>query len=159
MAHCDVVKTPVGPIAVRSGRRPVRRCSALGCTRRSTRLCDYPTPTGSCDKPLCAAHARHVAHNVDHCSSHPVAQQALPWISRRSLSPEDGLRLECIESQLSEAFEDLARIEHQAAPDAELERICAPVRHDIARLARAIEFGRRGIFERPVENISDARLT
>ncbi len=48
----------------------VPKCSHPGCTTRSTRLCDFPTPTGSCDAPLCAEHSRRVAPNVDHCLDH-----------------------------------------------------------------------------------------
>jgi len=73
---CEWTKLPDGTnVLVRRSRR-VERCST-GCGNRSTRECDYPTPKGSCDAPLCASCARRVAPGVDHCPSHPIAQQAL----------------------------------------------------------------------------------
>lgn len=50
-----------------------RRCAF--CSASSTKLCDGPPRPGSkkktCDAPLCARHATHLAgHDVDYCPPH-----------------------------------------------------------------------------------------
>ena len=86
---CNTVKTPIATTIVCSGRRPMPRCSAPRCSTRGTRLCDYSTPTGSCDKPLCVEHSRQVARGVDHCLDHPEAQVTLAVAERKPL-PQAG---------------------------------------------------------------------
>ena len=76
MTPCSYVKLPDGSVAiVKHGCRGLPPCSV--CGGRAGKLCDFPTPKGSCDAPLCGSCARRVAPNVDHCPSHPIAQQAL----------------------------------------------------------------------------------
>lgn len=90
---CNTVKTPIATTIVCSGRRPMPRCSAPRCSTRGTRLCDYSTPTGSCDKPLCVEHSRQVARGVDHCLDHPVVQGELGLAERtKPLSPSTAAR-------------------------------------------------------------------
>ena len=62
-----------GFICGRSGKGP-STCSVNGCGGRVARLCDYPL-TGraagrTCDRALCAAHAKSVSEGVDYCPVH-----------------------------------------------------------------------------------------
>lgn len=42
------------------------------CGKPSTKLCDYPTSkNGTCDAPICDAHAMKQGPNLDTCPDHP----------------------------------------------------------------------------------------
>lgn len=66
--------TRVGNAIVCSRGRQVPPCA--WCAVPSTKLCDGRAAHrhGTCDKPLCDAHAHHVAPNADYC---PTCQEAL----------------------------------------------------------------------------------
>jgi hypothetical protein len=63
---CVEVRMPDGAVAL--VRMQIKRCQY--CTRPHTRLCDYPTETGTCDAPLCGQHARRVGPDRDYCPAH-----------------------------------------------------------------------------------------
>ena len=52
------------------GRSHRPSCSAAGCTRPSTKLCDFPVKGGTCDRPLCDGHAHQVADDKHFCPGH-----------------------------------------------------------------------------------------
>lgn len=60
--------------------RPCKTCyDRTGRYERSTKLCDFPDPTrpsGTCDAPMCDAHATRVGPDRDYCPKH--RQEGLP---------------------------------------------------------------------------------
>lgn len=71
--RCEVVKMPDGGTAFVTYSTPNRKCRSCG-GHRATLACDYPTPKGTCDKPICRTCAVHVGPNEDWCPGHPRAQ-------------------------------------------------------------------------------------
>jgi hypothetical protein len=68
-----------GVTAIVCGPRPRRRrCS---CGAPATLLCDWKVGKGTCDKPICAAHAEEVAPDKHLCPEHQVAYRE--WLARR----------------------------------------------------------------------------
>ncbi|MBB5443251.1 MULTISPECIES: hypothetical protein [unclassified Paraburkholderia] len=52
-------------------RRTERRCSVDSCRAPSGYQCDFPVSRGkTCDRHLCAAHAREIAPDVHYCPRH-----------------------------------------------------------------------------------------
>lgn len=64
---CEVI----APGIIACSRGPRRRlCSVPRCGQVAPLLCDGPKPGGgTCDAPICKAHALHVGHNRDLCPS------------------------------------------------------------------------------------------
>jgi len=51
-----------------------RKCSV--CGKPADILCDWPTSTGACDKPLCRRHAiQGPGPNTDYCQSHGAERE------------------------------------------------------------------------------------
>jgi hypothetical protein len=76
---CERIDTPQGTIiaCTRGANRTGRRKCAF-CTFPAKYVCDWPTGAvaedgkpATCDKPLCAVHARYAGKNKCHCVNHP----------------------------------------------------------------------------------------
>jgi hypothetical protein len=65
---CRPVRLADGVKAIVCTRGTRRRCV---CGRPATKLCDFPTGRGTCDKPLCGRCARPVGPDRDFCPNHP----------------------------------------------------------------------------------------
>lgn len=72
---CRHIDVGPGGFAIVCSRGSARsRCSIDGCTKPSTKLCDFPL-SGSkagktCDRRLCDSHARAQGDSVDFCPTH-----------------------------------------------------------------------------------------
>ena len=78
---CEHVALPGGGAAIVCGTRARQRCA---CGAPATRLCDWKVPgkrSGTCDAPLCAAHATSPARGKDLCPDHARAFER--WKSNR----------------------------------------------------------------------------
>lgn len=82
---CKTVKLPGGGVAIACGSRPrVKKCVA--CQRPGLLLCDWKMPGGkTCDRPICADHADHVAEDKDLCPAHQQAYRE--WLAARVIPP------------------------------------------------------------------------
>lgn len=83
LMHCDRVKLPGGTTAIicsRGRRRPLCRW----CPRDSSFQCDWKVGSGrTCDKHLCAEHAKEVAADKHLCPEHEKAYEQ--WLAKRGL--------------------------------------------------------------------------
>jgi hypothetical protein len=73
---CEHIKTGGGEFIVCGMRR--RHC-ACNCRREIEFECDWKVPgkkSGTCDRPLCAVHAKEVAPNKHLCPEHQSAWDA-----------------------------------------------------------------------------------
>ena len=82
--HCEHVKLPDGTAAIvcTSHRPRYRRCRVCGTIAKLQ--CDWKTGGGkTCDRDLCAEHAKEVGPDKHLCPEHQVEYQF--WIFRRVL--------------------------------------------------------------------------
>jgi hypothetical protein len=78
---CDRIQLPDGGVAIVCSTGTRKRCS---CGRRATLACDWKVPSrrsGTCDAPICAGCAEHVADDKDLCPQHSRAYAE--WRARR----------------------------------------------------------------------------
>lgn len=74
---CSVLQLENGARAiVCSGRRKPARC--VGCGGQADLLCDWRTPDGTCDKPICANCSTSPAQDKDLCPEHAKAWSRHP---------------------------------------------------------------------------------
>jgi hypothetical protein len=70
---CERVDLGNGNVAIVCGGHAKKTFCA--CGRESVALCDWKVPahkSGTCDRPLCASHAKQVARNKHLCPDHQV---------------------------------------------------------------------------------------
>jgi hypothetical protein len=76
---------------VKMARPPRRSCSAEGCTRWATKLCDFAVgPKRTCSKPICDQHAQSVGPDLDHCPVHAGRQSGLFTALVSQQNPKEG---------------------------------------------------------------------
>lgn len=69
-----------------------KRCSVPGCSRQATKMCDFPTAKGTCDKALCNSHAvTPIGYpNADYCPPHARhTEGSIPGAKQLGLFEED----------------------------------------------------------------------
>ena len=69
---CEITRFPGGGVMITCSRggQPAK-CSVCGAP--APRLCDWPTGSGTCDKPLCLRHAKHGCKpGRDYCPEHDL---------------------------------------------------------------------------------------
>lgn len=78
---CDLVTLPDGGRAFICSTGRAKRCA---CGARAPFLCDWKVPgkrSGTCDAPICAAHAASPAPDKHLCPTHDAAYAA--WLAQR----------------------------------------------------------------------------
>lgn len=70
MSPCTPFRLPGGGGGFVCTRGPrMKKCAF--CSHIGTKLCDFPVGDGkTCDKPMCAHHAKSVGPDLDHCPEH-----------------------------------------------------------------------------------------
>src|SRR5205807_441310 len=62
--------TPWRTIADQLGLSVPPRKKCRWCGKPVTKLCDFGTASGTCDAPMCDAHAKRVGEDTDYCPDH-----------------------------------------------------------------------------------------
>lgn len=78
---CDLVTIPDGGRAIVCSSGRAKSCD---CGARARYLCDWKTPdrrSGTCDAPICAAHAASPAPEKHLCPDHAASYAA--WLAQR----------------------------------------------------------------------------
>lgn len=70
---CKTIQFPDGGVAIICGARSVAPVKYCACGRAADFLCDWKVPaneSGTCDRPICAAHAKQVGPRKHLCPEH-----------------------------------------------------------------------------------------
>jgi len=69
---CDITKDESGQVTrIVCSRRSTPKCKF--CGKPSSKLCDYPVGTGTCDAQICRACTTHIEPDTDYCPNHKDA--------------------------------------------------------------------------------------
>lgn len=69
---CQTIRTQDGGVMIVCGRGPrTRQCQEPGCTSPGRFQCDFEVQPGkTCDRYICAHHAKKQGPNRDYCPAH-----------------------------------------------------------------------------------------
>ncbi len=92
------------------GSSPRRSCSVPDCRNHATFQCDFPVQRATstrkakpatCDRWLCAKHAKRVGPDRDYCPPHVRAELALPPGFRLEREPDPSAPVDVVATQLA----------------------------------------------------------